>query len=624
MKNRVTMIVSVMALALAALPWAGGLAGAVPSARPLVSAVAPSVVSYQGQVSLGGWPFDGKGYFKFAIVDADGSTTYWCNDGSYGGGEEPEMPVELIVTDGLFNVLLGDTSVENMTEPLEAGVFADPECYLRVWFSEDGGSFQQLSPDRRIASVPYALQAERARFADYADEADDAARLDGYLPGSTSGRIPINNGVLNTNLNADMLQGLKPDNFNEEIPISNGTLNINLNADMLDGEHANDLEVPSGAMVFGIENDSRLTTAGYVDLGPSSAMPELWRSTSTSSAPDARGLHTAVWTGSEMIIWGGLDTEGITGHPLNDGARYDPATNTWTPIATTDAPEARYGHTAVWTGSEMIVWGGEGDSGYLYTGGRYNPTTDSWTSISTSNAPEGRSYHTAVWTGSDMIIWGGGPGVTHGLNTGGRYNRATDTWTDTSTTNAPEARTGHSAVWMGSQMVVWGGNRYLNNGGRYNPTTDSWTDTTTTNAPDGRSGHTAVWTGLRMIVWGGDREHVGSLNTGGCYDPIHDTWTHTSTSNAPDGRYWHTAVWTGSHMIVWGGWFGRDTGGRYHRASDTWTLITTTNAPEGRQHHTAVWADNQMVVWGGSYHNGTTIDLNSGGRYSRMHLYEKM
>ena len=61
----------------------------------------------------------------------------------------------------------------------------------------------------------------------------------------------------------------------------------------------------------------------------------------------------------------------------------------------------------MWTGSEMIVWGGYGNSGYLNTGGRYDPVTDSWTATSTINAPTGRWLHTAVWTGSQMIVWGG-------------------------------------------------------------------------------------------------------------------------------------------------------------------------------------------------------------------------
>jgi N-acetylneuraminic acid mutarotase len=57
----------------------------------------------------------------------------------------------------------------------------------------------------------------------------------------------------------------------------------------------------------------------------------------------------------------------------------------------------------------MIVWGGF--PGYLNTGGRYNPSTNSWTITSTINAPAGRENHTAVWTGNEMIVWGGEAGV---------------------------------------------------------------------------------------------------------------------------------------------------------------------------------------------------------------------
>jgi hypothetical protein len=90
--------------------------------------------------------------------------------------------------------------------------------------------------------------------------------------------------------------------------------------------------------------------------------------------------------------------------------------DTWTPTTTTGAPAGRTGHTAVWTESKMIVWGG---GALNNTGGRYDPTADSWTPTSLINAPSGRSNHTAVWTGSEMIVWGGFGGGD--LNTGGRY-----------------------------------------------------------------------------------------------------------------------------------------------------------------------------------------------------------
>lgn len=257
-----------------------------------------------------------------------------------------------------------------------------------------------------------------------------------------------------------------------------------------------------------------------------------------------------------MIVWGGDSGSSY----LNSGGRYNPGTDSWTATSTTNAPIARVDHTAVWTGTEMIVWGGtDGNSHYLSTGGRYNPSTNSWTATSTTNAPAGRWQQTAVWTGTEMIVWGGYDGVGW-VNTGGRYNPSTDSWTAISTTYAPSARGLHTAVWNGSEMIIWGGffydgsYHYFNTGGRYNPSTGSWIATSTTNAPPARGLHTAVWNGREMIIWGG---WLGGssiyFNTGGRYNPGTDGWIATSTSNAPTRRYADTAVWTGNEMIVWGG-----------------------------------------------------------------------
>ena len=328
---------------------------------------------------------------------------------------------------------------------------------------------------------------------------------------------------------------------------------------------------------------------------------DTWTPTSTANAPSGRAGHTAVWTGSEMIIWGGYG--GHISGDLNSGGRYNPSTDTWIPTSTANAPTARGTLTAVWTGSEMIVWGGYGDDFIpLNTGGRYNPGTDTWTATTTINAPTARNSHTAVWTGSEVIVWGGlACGYGHcRLNTGGRYNPNTDTWTATTNINAPSARYWHTAVWTGGEMIVWGGVAAGRSGGRYNPSTDSWTATSSINAPSARNSHTAIWTGSEMIVWGG----LLDLNTGGRYNPSTDSWTATSTANAPDGRLFHTAVWTGSEMIVWGGYvlhvLDVNSGGRYNPITNNWTATGTTNAPNRREVHTAVWTGSEMIVWGGN------------------------
>jgi N-acetylneuraminic acid mutarotase len=342
-----------------------------------------------------------------------------------------------------------------------------------------------------------------------------------------------------------------------------------------------------------------------------------WTTTSITNAPIARVSHAAVWTGGEMIVWGGHNSGGY----LNTGGRYNPTTNNWTATNMVNAPDSRSGHTAVWTGGAMIVWGGNNGSSVLNTGGRYNPTTDNWIPTSATSSPSAREFHTAVWTGSEMTVWGGYDG--RDLNTGGRYNPGTDTWRDTSTVNAPTGRYFHTAVWSGIEMIVWGGhndsNRELNTGGRHNPMSDNWTETSPGDAPSPRSGPTSVWSGSEMIVWGGLNDFSGFLNTGGKYSPGTDRWTATSTTNAPMGRVDQTAVWTGSEMIVWGG-FNFDqgllnTGGRYNPAMDEWTATSTVKAPSERRSHTAVWTGTEMIVWGGSGACGTGY-CDTGGRYN--------
>jgi N-acetylneuraminic acid mutarotase len=388
-----------------------------------------------------------------------------------------------------------------------------------------------------------------------------------------------------------------------------------------------------------------------------------WTMTSVGSGvPVARASHTAVWTGSEMIVWGGWNA--ATYELFDSGARYNPVADTWTPIdASGPVPEARYYHTAIWTGTEMIVWGGydyENSTDPINTGGRYNVPTNTWVPTRRqTGVPTARAFQSSVWTGAEMIVWGGwdgtekddgwiyspvldawtkstasanvpsprdsAPAVWTGLEmivwgayeptqTGGRYRPASDSWLPTSTAaNVPDRRSENTAVWTGSEMIVWGGYRctgfctYLNTGGRYNPTTDSWVATNTgPNVPSSRREHFAFWTGNEMIVWGGRQSTGAYFNSGGRYDPLTDSWQPTSVAGSvPSGREGSAAVWTGTEMIVWGGRRLYDppvnNGGRYNPASDTW-LPTSSGPflPTPRAQPAAVWTGDEMIVWGGT------------------------
>lgn len=197
--------------------------------------------------------------------------------------------------------------------------------------------------------------------------------------------------------------------------------------------------------VRGFGPDAAAPTIGPSQTaGPSVTAAELaryrWSSLPTAPIPGRTGAAT-VWTGSEMLVWGGQNAKGDK--DFADGAGYDPATRRWRTLAA--APlSARAPTTWVWTGSELFVWGG--DKGQL-DGALYDPDSDRWSKIpalpssvpastdrvtavigpptdatasrtapvtTTMIAPDGPVQATAVWTGHDvaLLVWrSGGPSV---------------------------------------------------------------------------------------------------------------------------------------------------------------------------------------------------------------------
>lgn len=125
----------------------------------VTSAVAqvPPLLNYQGRVVVGTTNFDGSGLFKFALVNSNGTVTFWSNDGTSAGGSTPTASVSLPVARGLYSVLLGDTSLAGMPTALPATVFTNVDVRLRVWFNDGVAGVQQFTPDQRIAAVGYAL-----------------------------------------------------------------------------------------------------------------------------------------------------------------------------------------------------------------------------------------------------------------------------------------------------------------------------------------------------------------------------------------------------------------------------------------------------------------------------------
>ena len=289
------------------------------------------------------------------------------------------------------------------------------------------------------------------------------------------------------------------------------------------------------------------TPADVADVG-SLVVPNLPRTVCTDDTwtpigrrlPGARTGHTAVWTGTEMIVWGGGTAQ---------GERYDPVTDVWTALPSVGAPASQTGNTAVWTGQEMVIWGGSGPGVSFDPGARYNPSLDAWTPVAPllDIAP---GPITATWTGARMVVFGvvklAGGGVDH---YGWTYDPVANAWQPISVAGAPMSPASYTAVWANGELLVWGSGEN-NVGGRYNPAANTWQTMSTSAAPMIRDRSTAVWTGSELIVWGGDNLWAP---VGGRYSPTTDSWVPVRMQGAPSGRTLHTAVWTGQEMIVWAG-----------------------------------------------------------------------
>jgi hypothetical protein len=115
----------------------------------------------------------------------------------------------------------------------------------------------------------------------------------------------------------------------------------------------------------------------------------------------ARDSMLAVWTGRYLVVGGGDNSAGLH----KDAAAYDPATNSWTRLP--DAPVGFEGNGIapdIWTGASVVTIED------AVPGGRplsLNLTTRSWSLGPKAPVPRRQEAH-ELWTGSEVLVWGGG------------------------------------------------------------------------------------------------------------------------------------------------------------------------------------------------------------------------
>ncbi len=471
-------------------------------------------------------------------------TTYWSHDGTSSAGGEPASAVPVSVSQGLFTVGLGDTLIPNMGA-LAPQALANADVRLRLWFNDGVSGFSQLSPDQRLTSAAYAMMADTVR-----DGAITAAKL---APSSISA-AQIAPGSITANQLADGA-------------VTSAKLGANVA-----------LGPPRGSVLMSTNaNDTNLMAAGYVRIPGARVQSDEWEALRSTTTIPPRTRHSAVWTGTEMIVWGGYHPAG--GYRY-DGGRYNLASNSWTPLPTNGAPYAGGLTKAIWTGTELIVWGGDSQG----VGGIYNLQSNAWRRINPQNAPTPNySYDRIYWTGAEMLVWG--------LNSGGRFNPVTGLWSPISQIGAPSGQ--FAGAWTGTELLVWQYNEVF--GARYSPAANVWLPLPIENGPT--IGDMGFWTGSEFVVFPQDKSHPGAK-----YDPEANVWR----SLAPSPYYINlcgSPIWTGSKFIFGPRGDGDDIYIRlFDIEQDNWSAVSVFNGPnlDGECSATSFWNGQDLVLYGDS------------------------
>ena len=606
----------------------------------------PSLINYQGSLTdANGDPVTGSKNFAISIYDAatggnllytedigavtlDSSGVYSFQFGE-GGNSSKQVAETVAVTNGTattFQKILANSPVVAGSVSVSDGTY--------TWSQSAGSSNEDdfgvaYSTNRRRVTVIYydgAPAAGKTITASYR-----------YTDGSISGALATGSQHWMAISVDGLTQGTRqrvlavPFALNSQrAEVANSIPDGTVTADKLADGALRDASAREGNVLMTAQKRPDLEAEGFVMAGSLDL-------TTSRVGSEYAGLATyggaAVWTGTEMIVWNG----GNISAPNPDsvvikGGRYNPVTDTWAAISSTGEPRFSYSHTAVWAGTEMIVFGegnNEVTNSIEFMGGRYNPVTDTWTTISSTGAPTFSPYsNTAVWTGTEMIVFGeGNNSITNNREfTGGRYNPVTNTWTTISSTEAPTIGpdSGFTAVWTGTEMIVFGGGESNGSGYngivglRYNPVTNTWATMSSTDSPTLRDNLSAVWTGTEMVVLGNSNSNTSPVYKigGSRYNPVTDTWAEISSRSLPnfrvDGADSPTLpyVWTGAEMIV----FGPDDGvmynqlllgGRYDPASDTWNVISNPNFSEKWDNQInsevkALWTGSNVILFSGA------------------------
>ena len=311
---------------------------------------------------------------------------------------------------------------------------------------------------------------------------------------------------------------------------------------------------------------------------------------------------SVVWTGREMIVWGGV-TRTASGQATarSDGAAYNPRTRRWQRIA--DAPAGVLGGggpAAVWTGSRMVVYVGNSPDGPA-AAAAYDPRTNTWKRLATGPLRV-REQYASVWTGKELLVFGGHSGDVPATPTAAGLNPATGKWREL---KALDAIAGlavvNGAVWDGRQAIVAGqlyraSNRF--SGPilfTFDPKTNKVRRIDLSKAPLSAFQRMNLrplgWSGSEIVFVAGAPSSATVVVR---YTPATGRWR---AAKAAACKLQGQIVWAGGRLVTG---CGADRVQIYNPSSDSWSTIKSRLSPLSSREGSAIaWTGTELIVWSG-------------------------
>lgn len=336
--------------------------------------------------------------------------------------------------------------------------------------------------------------------------------------------------------------------------------------------------------------------------------PQPWRVEPPTASPlEASAAARAVWTGTDLLALG-LGSRAV--------AAYQPAADRWRSLP--PAPPAipfREGPDVLWTGAELVVWGGRTHVFHrqVSLGTALDTSARRWRTL--PQAPvEPRVRAAVVWTGGEVIVWGGrveDPAAVPGSGpAGAAYSPGTDSWRPLAPAPVPDDVPVAGAALNGT-VIVWGGGesslprRVDPFAASYDPAADRWT---VLPAPplDAPARAHAAWTGTALLLWGRPVvDAPAGPPAGVAFDPARGRWEPLPPV-PPAGRELPPTAdaagmtWTGRQLVVFGGRI-RPLALAWDAATGRWAQPVP--APPPRADAVLAWTGREVLVWGG--HDGS-------------------